>query len=273
MVNLLSTLGLQKSLMDPKSFDNQMRELEYFHSLRLLPSAWAIIRVDGRSFSRFTESRFEKPFDIKFHELMVTTAQILLSELDGIYAFMESDEISVLLPRDWDLFDRSLEKAVSISAGIASSQFSCAIGEPAVFDSRVWLGATNSQVFDYFSWRQADTTRCALNGWCYWTLRKAGHSARQATSMLDGKSVSFKNELLFENGINFNDLPLWQRRGTGLYWETYEKVGYNPKEKIEVTTTRRRIKIDRELLMKEEYRSFIQQILEPSQVLLPSSDT
>jgi hypothetical protein len=50
MANLLLTLGVKKSLMDPKSFDNTMRELEYFHSLRLLPGAWAIIRVDGRSF-------------------------------------------------------------------------------------------------------------------------------------------------------------------------------------------------------------------------------
>jgi tRNA(His) guanylyltransferase len=259
--------------MEPKSFDTQMRELEYFHSLRLLPGAWAIIRVDGRSFSKFTAERFEKPFDIKFHELMVETTEALLMELAGIYAFTESDEISILLPPDWDLFDRSLEKAVSISAGIASSQFSCKIGEPATFDSRVWLGATMTQVCDYFSWRQADTTRCALNGWCYWTLRKSGVSARKATSMVDGKGVDFKNQLLFERGINFNDLPAWQRRGSGLYWETYEKVGFNPIKQLDVITSRRRIKVDRELPMKGEYRNFIQQILNSNQPnLAPYSD-
>jgi tRNA(His) guanylyltransferase len=127
------------------------------------------------------------------------------------------------------------------------------------------MGATTARVGDYFSWRQADTTRCALNGWCYWTLRKSGVSARKATSMVDGKGVDFKNELLFEHGINFNDLPAWQRRGTGLYWENYEKVGYNPKEQIEVVTTRRRIKIDRELPMKGEYRDFIAQIIARTQ--------
>jgi tRNA(His) guanylyltransferase len=246
--------------MEPKSFDSKMRELEYFHSLRILPEAWIVIRVDGKGFSRLTEASFEKPFDIKFHDLMVTTTQALLDELQGVYAFTESDEISVLLPPDWNLFDRSVEKAVSISAGIASSQFSCAIGAPVVFDSRIWLGINENIVGDYFSWRQADATRCALNGWCYWTLRKSGLSARKATSMLDRQGVDFKNELLFQHGINFNELPLWQRRGTGLYWENYEKIGYNPIEQKEVITTRRRIKIDRELPMKGEYRDFIKKI-------------
>ncbi|MFY0581846.1 hypothetical protein ACN28S_53015 [Cystobacter fuscus] len=51
---------------------------------------------------------------------------------------------------------------------------------PAVFDSRVWLGVNEDAVLDYFRWRQADATRCALNGWCYWTLRKEGQSAAQA---------------------------------------------------------------------------------------------
>ncbi|MFB2877735.1 hypothetical protein [Floridanema aerugineum] len=41
-----------------------------------------------------------------------------------------------------------------------------------------------NQVTDYFSWRQADATRCALNGWCYWTMRKLGLSASQATAKL-----------------------------------------------------------------------------------------
>ena len=41
-------------------------------------------------------------------------------------------------------------------------------------------------------------------------------------------SVAEKNELLFQGGINFNDLPAWQKRGTGLYWEEYVKEGINP---------------------------------------------
>lgn len=248
--------------MDRDSFERQMRSLEYFHSLRLLPGAWTVVRLDGRSFSRFTESRFEKPFDSKFHELMVQTAKAVLEEMQGIYAYTESDEISVLFSPEWDLFDRSLEKIISISASIATATFTHAAQIIVNFDSRVWLGANKSQVIDYFLWRQADATRCALNGWCYWTLRKAGKSLGEATAILENKSVGFKNELLFQYGINFNDLPNWQRRGVGLYWEEYEKVGFNPIENKEVFTKRRRIKVDNDLPMKEEYGKFIKNLID-----------
>jgi tRNA(His) 5'-end guanylyltransferase len=80
--------------------------------------------------------------------------------------------------------------------------------------------------------------------------------------MLDGKSVAFKNELLFQHGINFNELPTWQRRGVGLYWEEYEKQGYNPVQAREVVVTRRQVKVDEELPMKEAYEGFIYRILD-----------
>src|SRR5690348_14915851 len=109
--------------MKPRDFEARMRALEYFHSVRLLPGAWPVLRLDGRGFTRLTGQRFEKPFDPKFHELMIHTARVLFEELQAVYAYTESDEISLLFRPEWDLFDRELEKAVSVSAGIASAAF------------------------------------------------------------------------------------------------------------------------------------------------------
>jgi Uncharacterized conserved protein len=244
---------------EPRLEESKMRSFEYFHNLRLLPETYTVIRVDGRSFSKFTlDSNFEKPFDIEFHKLMVDTTKALLTELDGIYAFTESDEISILFSPTWNLFDRSVEKLVSISASIASSTFTSLSSSIVSFDSRLISLVNKSQVVDYFLWRQADATRCALNGYSYWTLRKNGESARKATSKLDKQTISFKNELLFENGINFNEVPSWQRRGTGIYWETYEKKGFNPIIQEEVSAIRRRLKVDEDLPMKDAYGKFIE---------------
>jgi tRNA(His) 5'-end guanylyltransferase len=243
--------------MNPNEFESRMREGEFFHSLRLLSGAWCVLRVDGRSFSRFTEAHYEKPFDPRMHEQMVRTASALMEELEGLYAYTESDEISVLFRPEWSLFDREVEKLVSISAGVASATFTLAAGVAAVFDSRVWMGVNEKAVVDYFRWRQSDATRCALNGWCYWTLRKEGQSVSQASRALHGKSVGFKNELLFQRGINFNEVPLWQRRGTGLCWERYEKEGVDPRSGQKVSSVRRRLRVDESLPMKEEYDAYV----------------
>ncbi|MBW3625430.1 MAG: tRNA 5'-guanylyltransferase [Armatimonadetes bacterium] len=250
--------------MNADDFESVLRGWEYFHSLRLVPETWTVIRVDGRGFTRFTAERFDKPFDPRFRDLMVTTAKALLEEFGGLYAYTESDEISVLFPPKWNAFSRELEKIVSITAGLASATFTHAAGEPTHFDSRVWVGVNEDRVVDYFRWRQVDAARCALNGWCYWTLRKENSGVREATEILEGMPVGEKNELLFRHGINFNDLPVWQRRGIGLYGEMYEKVGYNPKTGEAVPATRRRVKVDDTLPMKDEYDVFLRGLLRRS---------
>ncbi|WP_331770588.1 tRNA 5'-guanylyltransferase (plasmid) [Embleya sp. NBC_00888] len=250
--------------MDADRFEASQRSREWFHSLVLLPGAWTVIRVDGRSFSRFTEQHFDKPFDERFAALMDETAQALFTELDARYAYTESDEISILLDPSFDMFGREVEKLVSVTAGIASATFTHRAGIPAHFDSRIWMGTGVSDVVDYFSWRQADAARCALDGWCYWTLRKDGRSARAATHELARLSKADKNELLFAHDVNFNELPAWQRRGVGVWWESFERIGYDPVREIEVSATRRRVRVERELPMKDEYRALIAALADPT---------
>jgi tRNA(His) 5'-end guanylyltransferase len=238
-----------------------MREGECFQGLRALPGTYVVVRVDGRSFSRLTERVCEKPFDAGFHHRMTEAAKAVLTSLHGAYAHTQSDEISVLLPASSSLFDREVEKLVSIAAGAASASLSLSLGAPIEFDARLWLGARRGDVVDYFRWRQSDATRSGLNNWCYWTLRKEGKSVKEATQALVGLSVAQKNELLFERGINFNDVPAWQRRGSGIYWETVTKMGKNPKTGESVPATRRRLKVDGELPMKDAYGKLVRQFL------------
>ncbi len=160
-----------------------------------------------------------------------------------------------------DAFNRKLRKYHSVLAAEASAKFSLLLGELGCFDCRISQLPTTELVCDYFRWRQEDAHRNALNSHCYWLLRKQGQSPQAATKALLKRSVADKNELLFQLGVNFNDLPTWQKRGVGLYWETYEKEAMNPKSGDSVICTRKRVKCELEVHKKEQYTHFLFNIL------------
>jgi tRNA(His) guanylyltransferase len=247
--------------MNANEFERRMRKGEVFHPLRMPPGVWSVLRVDGRGFSRLTEGRYEKPFDLKFHGHMVAAARAIMEEMQGVYAYTESDEISLLLPREWQMYDREVEKAVSLCASTASAAFTHAAGHIGTFDGRIWLAADASDVVDYFRWRQSDASRCCLNGWCYWTLRNDGYSAAEATEELDRKNVAAKNEILFQRGINFNDLPVWQRRGVGVLHSEEQKHAVDQRLGASVVVSRRVVHVDRHLPIGDEYSDYIRNVI------------
>jgi len=67
---------------------------------------------------------------------------------------------------------------------------------------------------------------------------------------------------LWQRGINFNNVPLWQRRGIGLYWQAHQKTGTNPLTGETVSTTRRGLKTDLELPMRDEYGAFVRNLID-----------
>jgi tRNA(His) 5'-end guanylyltransferase len=138
-----------------------------------------------------------------------------------------------------------------VLAGEASAKFSLLLGDLAAFDCRVCELPAVEHMRDYFRWRHEDAHRNALNSHCYWMLRAAGKSVGEATGQLKGMGVADKNELLFQAGINFNDLPAWQKRGVGISWENYQKQAVNPVTGETVTAIRRRLKRDLDLPMRD----------------------
>ena len=247
--------------------DLKMRVFETSSDFCVLPEMFMVARLDGRSFTRLTKEvrQFEAPFDEQFRDLIVQTAESLMTcGFRVLYAYTESDEISLLFDPEERLFGRKLRKYNSTLAGEASARFSLLLGDVATFDCRISQMPNADLVIDYFRWRNEDAARNALNAYCYWTLRKTGLNEREAADRIFGLSVARKNELLFKYGINFNDVPSWQRRGIGLYWEEYDKPARNPVTGEQVVARRRRIKRDFDLPMKE-YGEFVRSILSQHQ--------
>ncbi len=245
--------------------DKKMRVYEAAHDFCVPPGVFIVARLDGRNFTRLTKEthQFEAPFDVKFRDMMADTTRHLMGcGFRIVYAYTESDEISLLFDPQEQSFGRKTRKLNSILAAEASAKFSLALGDLAVFDSRISQLPNMKLVVDYFRWRNEDAFRNALNAHCYWTLRRDGLEANEATKKLRGLSVPAKNELLFQHGVNFNDLPNWQKRGIGFYWETFEKEATNPVTGEPVAAKRRRIASDMDLPMRDEYSSFLLSLFE-----------
>lgn len=248
-----------------KVLDEKMRVYETAHDHCVMPGIFMVARLDGRSFTKLTRDicKFEVPFDENFNFCMTEVVSYLMKDcgFSVLYGYTQSDEISLLFLLDEQAFGRKLRKYNSILAGEASAKISTLLGTMAVFDCRICQLPNRDTVIDYFRWRQEDAHRNALQGYCYWTLCEDGCSARKATSILYGKSVSDQNEFLFSKGINFNDYPAWQKRGVGLYWESYKKQAINPKTQEVVWADRRRLYVNKELPMGEGYTNLIRYLL------------
>ncbi|MBR1591746.1 MAG: guanylyltransferase [Ruminococcus sp.] len=246
-------------------FDREMRIYEQSLDYVILPDMYIATRLDGRSFTRLTKEicHFEAPFDEKFRDLMIHAAKSAMEcGFRIIYGYTESDEISLLFHPDDNSFGRKVRKLNTTLAGEVSAAFSLELGRTAAFDCRIIPLPNLKRVTDYFLWRYEDSQRNSLNAWCYWTLRKEGMSKNEATEMLSGKSIAFKNELLLQKGINYSTLPLWQKRGTGLYYKDFIKSGFNPITGQNTKAIRREIFADTELPSGEEYARMILNIIE-----------
>ena len=254
--------------MRTDELEGRMRAFETALDPCVLPGVWIVARLDGRGFTRLTKEvhPFEKPFDRRFHDLMVQTAEGLMEGcgLKAAYVHTQSDEISLLFGPDEGGFGRRLRKLLSVLSGEASARFSLLLGAPAVFDCRVSPLPTEEAVVDYFRWRAEDARRNALNAHCYWLLRRQGRRAADADAGLRGLSTPGKHDLLHGNGVNFNELPAWQRRGSGLYWEEYDRPGTNLVTGEPTTARRRRIRRDLDLPVRDAYSAFLRGLIRSS---------
>jgi tRNA(His) 5'-end guanylyltransferase len=171
---------------------------------------YTIIRVDGKSFHTYTKG-LQRPFDEKLINDMDETAAYLCKNIQGAKcAFVQSDEISILLT-DFDnlntdaWFDGNIQKITSISASLATAKFNeLRPGKIAIFDSRVFTIPSNVEVENYFIWRQQDTVRNSIQ-----SVAQSLFSHKE----LENKNGNQLQEMIFQKGINWNDYPAKMKRG------------------------------------------------------------
>lgn len=240
--------------------DERLRVFERIGDDPLATEGQLVARLDGRGFTKLTKDRLElsKPFDPRFRDVMIaTTRHLMHAGLEVLYAYTQSDEISLWFAPDERSFGRKPRKLLSVLAGEASASFSLAQNVIGVFDCRLALLPDVNHVCDYFRWRQQDAIRNAMIGHVYWRLRGQGLSPRRATSEMTGLGHAALGKRLLEFGVEFDSLPSWERCGVGQRWVRVEREGVDPRTGTTVATERRQIQLDLELPTGEAYAEYL----------------
>ncbi len=207
--------------MDKTSIGDRMKQYEAVPKTKLQRRTPVIIRLDGKAFHTWTRwlknydpSLTKSPFsDVMFDTMSTTMVNLVACIQNAVFAYAQSDEISILL-NDWkqlktqQWFAANVQKMVSISASMATAYFNESLKSApaplALFDSRVF-NIPKEEVANYFIWRQQDATRNSIN------MLAQYHFPHKELQSLNTDQVQEK--LFTEKGVNWNDIDVWKRRG------------------------------------------------------------
>lgn len=217
---------------------------EQIPKTKLMRRCPVAIRIDGKAFHTFTRG-FHKPFDEVLIKSMQETMKYLCENIQGcVLGYTQSDEITLILVDYKKLtssawFDYEVQKICSIAAGMATMAFNKAfeknvksfdlllayndygddteenrklldiynkaVDKGAIFDCRCF-NIPKEEVTNLIYWRQLDASRNSIQ-----MVGQANFSHKE----LQNKSCNdIQDMLMTQKGINWNDLPIYQKRGS-----------------------------------------------------------
>ena len=217
---------------------------EQIPKTKLMRRCPVALRIDGKAFHTFTKG-FQKPFDEVLIKSMQETMKYLCENIQGcVLGYTQSDEITLILVDYKKLtssawFDYEVQKICSIAASMATMAFNNifskyvgefdlelayndngidteenrklweiykkAINKGAMFDARCF-NIPKEEVTNLVYWRQLDASRNSIQ-----MVGQANFPHKE----LQNKSCNdIQDMLITQKGINWNDLPTYQKRGS-----------------------------------------------------------
>lgn len=235
--------------MDRSDLAERMKGYEKRNRYYLQRRMPVILRLDMRAGHSFTRG-FKRPFDEVFIKSMQDTAKYLCENIQNCkLSYQQSDEITLLLV-DYDklntdcFFDYRVDKLCSIAASMATMAFnrafannvgdyctytyecmdnthenyehilSLAVEKGAMFDARCF-NIPKEEVTNLLYWRQDDAAKNSIQmvGRTFFSHKELHKKSRN----------DIQDMLMTQKGINWNDFPTYQKRGSCCI-KTEEKI-------------------------------------------------
>lgn len=234
--------------MDTSDLAERMKDYEKRNRYYLQRRMPVILRLDMRAGHSFTRG-FERPFDEVFIKSMQDTAKYLCENIQNCkLSYQQSDEITLLLV-DYDklntdcFFDYRVDKLCSIAASMATMAFNRAFaknaedfeqyyateheingwygkGTPEYEMCQIYSKAVNKGTM--FDARCFNIPKEEVTNLCYWRQLDASRNSIQMVGQANFSHKELQNKscndiqdmLMSQKGINWNDLPTYQKRGS-----------------------------------------------------------
>ena len=211
---------------------------EQIPKTKLMRRCPVAIRIDGKAFHTFTRG-FQKPFDEVLIKSMQETMKYLCENIQGcVLGYTQSDEITLILVDYKKLtssawFDYEVQKICSIAASMATIAFNKffrdnvgdylyenyddqyladyiktlqnAVDKGAMFDARCF-NIPKEEVTNLVYWRQLDASRNSI--------QMVGQACFSHKELQNKSCNDIQDMLMTQKGINWNDLPTYQKRGS-----------------------------------------------------------
>ena len=279
----------------PVHDDLGMRMKDFYEGIpktKLMRRTPVIIRIDGKAFHTFTKG-FQRPFDDILIKTMQETTKYLCENIQGcVLGYTQSDEISLVLVDYQKLnsdawFDYEIQKMCSIAASMTTMVFNkfftknvkeydmewkcsltpqCveiqkahsdymdvlnrAVEKGAMFDARVF-NIPKEEVTNCIYWRQLDASRNSI--------QMVGQANFSHNELHEKTCNMIQDMLMTQKGINWNDFPTYQKRGSCCIKEEYQSEEVDIKDGACVRT---RWIIDKDIpIFKGEGRNYIEKLI------------
>jgi tRNA(His) guanylyltransferase len=205
--------------MDKTSLGDRIKSYEAATESRTLPQLPVVVRLDGRSFSKFTKG-MKRPFDKEFRQAMIEVTKYLVEQTNAKIGYTQSDEISLVLHVDnvnsEIMFNGRIQKIVSNFASMASVKFLIEMQKrfpekvsegktlPS-FDARAFSVPNKTEATNSIFWRTLDAQKNSISMVAHTYF---SHKSLQDLSGED-KKVRLRNEV----GIDWNDYSSAEKQG------------------------------------------------------------
>ena len=280
--------------MDRSDLANRMKEYEKAGQRYLTRRMPVLLRLDGCHFHSYVK-KFKRPFDEVLIKTMQETTKYLCENIQGAaLGYCQSDEITILLVDYKNLnssawFDNRQNKIESVAASMCTMAFNKFLSkniEDCVFDTLNGANKTQKEYIEtlreaeekgaYFDCRAFNIPKEEVTNNFYWRQLDASRNSIQMVGQanfshneLQNKSCNdIQDMLITQKGINWNDLPTYQKRGSCIVKEEYcvnqsgEETSDIKQDRSEIYTKRSRWIIDKNIpIFRCEDREYIERLV------------